>query len=91
MGSIEDAKTPAAWFIEKKDGMTYYYNKVTKETVWDKPIVLCNSQEEIQLSQCPWKETDKDGVAFYLLQLQDQGRDPLHSLRASVYQGLDRG
>lgn len=65
MGSVEDATTPAAWVIVKKDGMTFYYNKVSKEAVWDKPIVLCNSWEEILLSFCPWKETTKDGSSYF--------------------------
>ena len=47
-----DAKDPAAWVVNTlDDGMTYYYNKVNRKIVWDKPILLCKSWEEIQLSR----------------------------------------
>uniref|UniRef100_A0A336LL88 CSON010522 protein n=1 Tax=Culicoides sonorensis TaxID=179676 RepID=A0A336LL88_CULSO len=47
------------------DGKTYYYNSVTKQSVWDKPEELKSPAERL-LSSCPWKEYKSDtGKTYY--------------------------
>lgn len=47
------------------DGKTYYYNSVTKQSVWDKPEELKSTAERL-LSVCPWKEYKSDtGKTYY--------------------------
>ncbi|OZJ03151.1 hypothetical protein BZG36_03886 [Bifiguratus adelaidae] len=47
------------------DGRTYYHNRETNQTVWDKPEELLTAGERI-LKQCPWKEyTNADGKRYY--------------------------
>ncbi|XP_063235647.1 pre-mRNA-processing factor 40 homolog A isoform X2 [Bacillus rossius redtenbacheri] len=47
------------------DGRTYYYNSVTKQSLWEKPDEL-KTPAELLLSQCPWKEYRSDnGKKYY--------------------------
>lgn len=47
------------------DGRTYYYNILTKQSLWDKPDEL-KTTAEILLSQCPWKEyKTEDGKIYF--------------------------
>ncbi|XP_033226926.1 pre-mRNA-processing factor 40 homolog B [Belonocnema kinseyi] len=47
------------------DGRTYYYNSVTKQSLWEKPDEL-KTQSELLLSQCPWKEyKSENGKVYY--------------------------
>ncbi|XP_063707837.1 pre-mRNA-processing factor 40 homolog A isoform X2 [Culicoides brevitarsis] len=51
------------------DGKTYYYNSVTKQSVWDKPDELKSPAERL-LSVCPWKEYKSDQGKTYYHNLQ---------------------
>nr|CAG4646255.1 EOG090X064W [Macrothrix elegans] len=56
----------ATWTEHKApDGRTYYYNNLSKQSLWDKPDEL-KTAAEILLSKCNWKEyrTD-DGKTYY--------------------------
>jgi len=47
------------------DGRTYYYNSVTKQSLWEKPDEL-KTPSELLLSQCPWKEyKSENGKVYY--------------------------
>lgn len=51
------------------EGKKYYYNRLTKKSVWDKPEEL-KSKEELVLkereAECPWKEyTTADNKKYY--------------------------
>lgn len=47
------------------DGRIYYYNSVTKQSLWEKPDELKSPAEKL-LSQCPWKEYRSDqGKVYY--------------------------
>ncbi|XP_062548832.1 pre-mRNA-processing factor 40 homolog A [Armigeres subalbatus] len=47
------------------DGRVYYYNSVTKQSLWEKPDELKSPVEKL-LSQCPWKEYRSDqGKVYY--------------------------
>ncbi|KXJ74426.1 hypothetical protein RP20_CCG013718 [Aedes albopictus] len=47
------------------DGRVYYYNSVTKQSLWEKPDELKSPAEKL-LSQCPWKEHRSDqGKVYY--------------------------
>ncbi|XP_012278359.1 pre-mRNA-processing factor 40 homolog A [Orussus abietinus] len=47
------------------DGRTYYYNGVTKQSLWEKPDEL-KTPSELLLSQCPWKEyKSENGKVYY--------------------------
>lgn len=47
------------------DGRIYYYNSVTKQSLWEKPDELKSPTEKL-LSQCPWKEYRSDqGKVYY--------------------------
>ena len=46
------------------DGRTYYYNSITKQSLWEKPDEL-KSPSELLLSQCPWKEYKSDNGKIY--------------------------
>ncbi|XP_014470638.1 PREDICTED: pre-mRNA-processing factor 40 homolog A-like isoform X1 [Dinoponera quadriceps] len=73
-GSSEPATTMSAPTTEKKtdwsehkapDGRTYYYNSVTKQSLWEKPDEL-KTASELLLSQCPWKEYKlENGKVYY--------------------------
>ncbi|XP_058824609.1 pre-mRNA-processing factor 40 homolog A [Topomyia yanbarensis] len=60
--------TPAVseWTEHKApDGRTYYYNSLTKQSLWEKPDELKSPAEKL-LSQCPWKEYKSDqGKVYY--------------------------
>ncbi|XP_050076945.1 pre-mRNA-processing factor 40 homolog A [Anopheles maculipalpis] len=73
-GSIVDPAagvTPGAggplteWSEHKTpEGRTYYYNSITKQSLWEKPDELKTPAEK-QLSQCPWKEYRSDTGKLY--------------------------
>ncbi|XP_035779113.1 pre-mRNA-processing factor 40 homolog A-like [Anopheles albimanus] len=46
------------------DGRTYYYNSITKQSLWEKPEEMKTPAEK-QLSQCPWKEYRSDTGKLY--------------------------
>nr|CAG4642508.1 EOG090X064W [Evadne anonyx] len=50
---------------QSPDGRVYYYNNLTKQSLWDKPDEL-KTAAEILLSQCPWKEyKTEEGKTYY--------------------------
>lgn len=69
----DTTSTMSASMVEKKtdwsehkapDGRTYYYNSITKQSLWEKPDEL-KSQSELLLSQCPWKEYKSENGKIY--------------------------
>uniref|UniRef100_A0A915INZ7 WW domain-containing protein n=1 Tax=Romanomermis culicivorax TaxID=13658 RepID=A0A915INZ7_ROMCU len=56
----------SVWSEHKSpDGRTYYYNNVTKQSVWEKPEEM-KSPKELVDSSCPWKEyKTSDGKSYY--------------------------
>ena len=53
---MASTEVPAEWTKhEAPDGRTYYYNKKTRESKWEKPDIL-KTGAELLLSKCPWKE-----------------------------------
>ncbi|XP_052865585.1 pre-mRNA-processing factor 40 homolog A [Anopheles cruzii] len=46
------------------DGRTYYYNSLTKQSLWEKPEEMKTPAEK-QLSQCAWKEYRSDTGKLY--------------------------
>nr|CAG4650970.1 EOG090X064W [Simocephalus serrulatus]SVE94235.1 EOG090X064W [Simocephalus serrulatus] len=65
-GTAADSENKRTWTEHKApDGRTYYYNNLTKQSLWDKPDEL-KTAAEIMLSQCPWKEyKTEDGKIYY--------------------------
>ena len=60
-----DPDSAAAWTEHKApDGRIYFYNTVTKQSVWDKPDAL-KSGTELLLAKCPWKEFKADNGKIY--------------------------
>lgn len=58
---------PTSEWSEHKspDGRTYYYNSVTKQSLWEKPDELKTLAEKL-LSSCPWREYRSDtGKVYY--------------------------
>jgi len=47
------------------DGLTYYFNRITQETTWDKPHELLSENEKMYQSSWVWVE-DHDGDDCYL-------------------------
>lgn len=66
IGDGSEGKTQSDWTEHKApDGRTYYYNSVTKQSLWEKPDELKTSAE-LLLSQCPWKEyRSESGKTYY--------------------------
>ncbi|XP_058800237.1 pre-mRNA-processing factor 40 homolog A [Phymastichus coffea] len=60
------AEKKSDWSEHKApDGRTYYYNSVTKQSLWEKPDEL-KTPSELLLSQCPWKEyKSENGKVYY--------------------------
>ncbi|XP_004925558.1 pre-mRNA-processing factor 40 homolog A isoform X3 [Bombyx mori] len=60
------ANQSSPWSEHKApDGRTYYYNSVTKQSLWEKPDDLKTSAEKL-LSACVWKEyTTNTGRLYY--------------------------
>ena len=60
-----EADSAAAWSEHKSpDGRIYFYNTVTKQSVWEKPDAL-KSETELLLANCPWKEYKSDSGRVY--------------------------
>ncbi|XP_032682663.1 pre-mRNA-processing factor 40 homolog A isoform X1 [Odontomachus brunneus] len=64
--TMSTAEKKTDWSEHKApDGRTYYYNSVTKQSLWEKPDEL-KTQSELLLSQCPWKEYKlENGKVYY--------------------------
>lgn len=64
--SVPAAEKKTDWSEHKApDGRTYYYNSVTKQSLWEKPDEL-KTPSELLLSQCPWKEyKSENGKVYY--------------------------
>jgi len=64
--SISVAEKKTDWSEHKApDGRTYYYNSITKQSLWEKPDEL-KTPNELLLSQCPWKEyKSENGKVYY--------------------------
>lgn len=64
--SIATTEKKTDWTEHKApDGRTYYYNSVTKQSLWEKPDEL-KTPSELLLSQCPWKEyKSENGKVYY--------------------------
>ncbi|XP_037789191.1 LOW QUALITY PROTEIN: pre-mRNA-processing factor 40 homolog A-like [Penaeus monodon] len=63
----ESSKEKKSVWTEHKapDGRIYFYNTVTRQSVWDKPDEL-KTPAELLLSQCPWKEyKSESGKTYY--------------------------
>ncbi|XP_014204718.1 pre-mRNA-processing factor 40 homolog A [Copidosoma floridanum] len=60
------AEKKSDWTEHKApDGRTYYYNCITKQSLWEKPDEL-KTPSELLLSQCPWKEyKSENGKVYY--------------------------
>ena len=62
---MASTEVPADWTKhEAPDGRTYYYNKKTRESKWEKPDIL-KTGAELLLSKCPWKEYTSDTGKIY--------------------------
>ena len=60
-----EADSAAAWTEHKSpDGRIYFYNTVTKASVWEKPDAL-KTETELLLAKCPWKEYKSDNGRIY--------------------------
>ena len=60
-----EADSAAAWTEHKSpDGRIYFYNTVTKQSVWEKPDAL-KTETELLLAKCPWKEFKSDSGRVY--------------------------
>ncbi|XP_020294211.1 pre-mRNA-processing factor 40 homolog A isoform X1 [Pseudomyrmex gracilis] len=64
--SVSAVEKKSDWSEHKApDGRTYYYNSVTKQSLWEKPDEL-KTPSELLLSQCPWKEyKSENGKVYY--------------------------
>ncbi|KAK9505433.1 hypothetical protein O3M35_009496 [Rhynocoris fuscipes] len=62
----EESKDKKNDWTEHKapDGRIYYYNTVTKKSLWEKPDELKSPAEKL-LSNCPWKEYKSDTGKVY--------------------------
>ncbi|XP_072939265.1 pre-mRNA-processing factor 40 homolog A [Epargyreus clarus] len=59
------ANQTSPWSEHKApDGRTYYYNSVTKQSLWEKPDDLKTPAEKL-LSSCVWKEYTTDAGRVY--------------------------
>ncbi|GBP83838.1 Pre-mRNA-processing factor 40 homolog B [Eumeta japonica] len=59
------ANQSSPWSDHKApDGRTYYYNSVTKQSLWEKPDELKSPAEKL-LSACVWKEYTTDAGRVY--------------------------
>lgn len=62
---VTNAEKKSEWTEHKApDGRTYYYNSLTKQSLWEKPDEL-KTPSELLLSQCPWKEYKSDNSKIY--------------------------
>ncbi|XP_064614415.1 LOW QUALITY PROTEIN: pre-mRNA-processing factor 40 homolog A-like [Liolophura sinensis] len=62
---VLETKLDKVWTEHKApDGRTYYYNQLTKASVWEKPEGL-KSEGERLLSKCAWKEYKSDTGKIY--------------------------
>ncbi|XP_034936697.1 pre-mRNA-processing factor 40 homolog A isoform X2 [Chelonus insularis] len=62
---VKSADKKCDWSEHKApDGRTYYYNSVTKQSLWEKPDEL-KTPSELLLSQCPWKEYKSENGKIY--------------------------
>ena len=63
--SDDPAQDRSKWSEHKApDGRTYYYNSVTKQSAWEKPLCMKSASERL-LAQCPWKEYTSDTGKIY--------------------------
>ena len=65
ISEMVEADSAAAWTEHKSpDGRIYFYNTVTKASVWEKPDAL-KTETELLLAKCPWKEYKSDNGRIY--------------------------
>lgn len=65
VSSTSNLEKKSEWTEHKApDGRTYYYNSLTKQSLWEKPDDL-KTPSELLLSQCPWKEYKSDNSKIY--------------------------
>ncbi|XP_034238603.1 pre-mRNA-processing factor 40 homolog A [Thrips palmi] len=72
LNGVDDNSNPSLGFKKSDwsehtapDGRIYYYNSVTKNSLWEKPDEL-KTTTELLLSKCPWKEyTSETGKTYY--------------------------
>lgn len=63
--SVSTSEKKSDWSEHKApDGRTYYYNSITKQSLWEKPDEL-KTPSELLLSQCPWKEYKSENGKIY--------------------------
>ncbi|XP_029665947.1 pre-mRNA-processing factor 40 homolog A [Formica exsecta] len=63
--SVSTSEKKTDWSEHKApDGRTYYYNSITKQSLWEKPDEL-KTPNELLLSQCPWKEYKSENGKIY--------------------------
>jgi len=64
--SENEEKEEVVWTDHKtQDGRTYYYNHITKKSVWTKPDELKDENEK-KVDDCDWKEyTTPDGKKYF--------------------------
>jgi len=64
--SVSTTEKKIDWSEHKApDGRIYYYNSISKQSLWEKPDEL-KTPNELLLSQCPWKEyKSENGKVYY--------------------------
>jgi len=81
--------TKASDWTEHKlpDGRTYYHNKITNQSVWEKPEELLTADEKAK-GTCPWKEYFSDtGKKYYY---NSQTRQSVWEIPPEYQEWLDR-
>lgn len=69
----QDPTDPSVWSEHTSpDGRTYYYNSVTKTSLWEKPYELKTPAEKL-LSACIWKEyrTETGRLYYYNIETKE--------------------
>lgn len=66
LAAVAPTGPPSEWSEHSSpDGRTYYYNSVTKQSLWEKPDELKTVSEKL-LSSCSWREyRSETGKVYY--------------------------